>query len=81
MEKKYTPNDSSYAIHTYTNGFCFGGCILAINGAQLNAENQGWCDTGSDNYYDVEGEDMSQLTRQKDKFTCTDLEVYKVLFT
>jgi hypothetical protein len=46
----------------------------------LNKYNEGWCLTGKDRHYDIEG-DVSPLTNQKEGgFTCGELEVYNVVY-
>ena len=80
MTQKYIPNNHQKAIYTHSHGFCFGYDILLLTSTStLNKHNQGWCLTGKDKYYDIEG-DVSPLTNQKDYFTCAELEVYKVLY-
>jgi hypothetical protein len=80
MTHKYIPNERQKAIFTETTGFDFGGRILAVSSdTTLNQHNGGRCYTGKGNYYDIEG-DVSPLTNQKNKFTCAQLEVYKVIY-
>jgi hypothetical protein len=80
MTQKYICNNTKEAIYTCNNGFCFGNCILAVrSGTTVNQHNQGYCRTDKGNYYNIEG-DVSPLTYQKDKFTCAQLEVYKVIY-
>jgi hypothetical protein len=54
---------------------------LGVHGAQLNADNNGWCYVGKDRHYNIEGdsEGKSPLTGEKERFTCVKLEVYKVV--
>jgi hypothetical protein len=81
MTHKYIPNDRQNAIYTRSDGFEFGNCILGvISDTTLNQHNKGECVTGKGYYYDIEG-DVSPLTNQKDKFTCAQLEVYKVIYS
>ena len=79
MSQKYTQNNSSTAMYTSSNSFCFGRWILGFSGSPLNGKNNGYCYTGKSNFYDIEG-DLSPLTNQKDYFTCAELEVYSVLY-
>jgi hypothetical protein len=80
MTHKYIPNNHQNAIFTHPNGFIFGNCILAVTSTStLNKHNEGGCGTGKSRYYDIEG-DVSPLTNQKERFTCSELEVYKVLY-
>ena len=80
MTQKYIPNNHHHAIYTHPNGFCFGNEILSvISLSKLNNNNEGYCYTGKKYYYDIEG-DVSPLTNQKNKFTCAELEVYKVVY-
>jgi hypothetical protein len=80
MIQKYIPNDHQEAIHTRPNGFEFGNGILFLTSdSKLNDHNQGCCYTGNYRYYDIEG-DESPLTNQEDRFTCAELEVYKVVY-
>ena len=80
MTQRYNCNDRQRAFRTWSNGFAFGRGILHVESATaLNELDEGWSATGKDRYYDVEG-DMSPLTNQKVKFTCAELEVYKVLY-
>lgn len=70
MTKKYTLNKPDWAIFNYQNGgLCFGSAMLKIIGNPLNKENLGYCRTGKDRGYDIEG-DESPLTNQKNNFTC-----------
>jgi hypothetical protein len=52
--------------------------LLLTSDTALNQPEEGWCFTGKDRGYDIEG-DVSPLTNQKDNFTCAELEVYKVI--
>jgi hypothetical protein len=80
MTQKYIPNNHKGAIVTDPYGFGFGGGILGVtSGSTLNKHNEGWCETGKQRYYAIEG-DVSPLTNQKDLFTCGELEVYKVVY-
>jgi hypothetical protein len=80
MTQKYIPNDHLYAIYTHPNGFMFGnGILLVISDSTLNKHNEGCCYTGKDRDYDIEG-DVSPLTHQRNEFTCSELEVYKVVY-
>jgi hypothetical protein len=81
MTHKYIPNNSQGAIVPRSHGFGFGNCILLLKSdTTLNQHNYGRCYTGKGNYYDIEG-DVSPLTNQKNKFTCAQLEVYKVIYS
>jgi hypothetical protein len=80
MTHKYIPNNSQMAINTRDNGFRFGECILELTGTILNQHEKGWCCTGKKYGYDIEG-DVSPLTNQRNKFTCAQLEVYKVIYS
>jgi hypothetical protein len=80
MTQKYIPNDHQKAIYTRSDGFCFGdGILLLTSDSTLNNHDKGWCWTGKNRHYDIEG-DMSPLTNQKNGFTCGELEVYKVVY-
>ena len=59
----------------------FGNVILVVGGAQLNADNAGWCKVGTNYGYNISGdsEGKSPLTGEKNNFTCAELEVYKVV--
>ncbi len=79
MTQRYNCNDTEKAIYIYSNGFRFGNGILSvIPNTSLNQHNEGYCYTGKDRHYDIEG-NVSPLTNQKERFTCAQLEVYKVL--
>jgi hypothetical protein len=81
MTHKYIPNDRKKGIFTWDNGFSFGNFILGVTSfTTLNKHREGYCLTGKDRYYDIEG-DVSPLTNQKDRFTCAQLEVYKVIYS
>jgi hypothetical protein len=81
MTHKYIPNKSQGAINTRSDGFIFGDWILAVSsGTTLNKYEEGRSLTGKGRYYDIEG-DVSPLTNQKEKFTCAQLEVYKVIYS
>ena len=74
--QRYNCNQSQKAIYTNPNGFCFGNFILRVTSdTTLNQHNQGYCYTGKDRYYDIEGY-VSPLINQKNEFTCAKLEVY-----
>ena len=64
------------------NGFCFGNLALFLDGDYLNNKNEGRCLVGKDKFYDIEENERgeSPLTGLKDQFTCSFLEVYKILF-
>ena len=80
MTQRYNCNHTQKAIYTQPYGFWFGDCILAITSyTKLNGDNEGYCYTGKDNHYNIEG-DVSPLTNQKNYFTCAQLEVYKVVY-
>jgi hypothetical protein len=80
MTQRYNCINTKWAIFNYINGFCFGNGILAVRSdTTLNQHNKGWCYTGKDRYYDIEG-DVSPLTNQKEEFTVAELEVYKVFY-
>ncbi len=80
--EKYTPIDPDKAIFTKKGGFCFGNLVLYLEGEFLNGKNEGRCHVGRDRFYNVEGNQNgdSPLTRQKDQFTCSFLEVYRIFF-
>ena len=79
MTQKYIPNNHQNAICTQPNGFCFGNAILLLTSdSTLNDHNKGWCVTGKNNYYNIEGI-VPPLTNQGN-FTCGELEVYKVVY-
>jgi hypothetical protein len=81
MTQKYIPNDSKKAIYTNQYGSIFGADVLKVTSlTTINKHNEGWCKTGKDKGYDIEG-DVSPLTNQKNEFTCAQLEVYKVIFS
>ena len=73
------PNNYDRAIFTSMTGFEFGDNILGVSADQLNGANNGVCYTGKDKGYNIEG-DVSPLTNQKERFTCAELEVYKVVY-
>jgi len=80
MTQRYNCNNTERAIFTCTYGFGFGCNILAVtSNTTLNQHNKGFCYTGKQYYYDIEG-DVSPLTNQKGGFTCAQLEVYKVVY-
>ena len=80
MTERYNCNHTQNAIITHTDGFEFGNAILGVRSdTTLNQHNKGYCWTGKDKYYDIEG-DVSPLTNQKNYFTCEQLEVYKVVY-
>jgi hypothetical protein len=80
MTQKYNPNDHEKAIRSEPNGFCFGYDILSLTSTSaLNKHNEGMCFTDKQYYYDIEG-NVSPLTNQEDRFTCAELEVYKVVY-
>jgi hypothetical protein len=80
MTQKYIPNNSRIAIYNKSNGFMFGnGIIRVTSDGTLNQHNVGYCETGKAHGYDIEG-DVSPLINQKWSFTCTELEVYKVIY-
>ncbi len=80
MTQRYNCNYSQYAIDPPKDGFKFGHSILCIRSdTTLNQHNMGWCYTGKQYHYDIEG-DVSPLTNQKTNFTCAQLEVYKVIY-
>ena len=62
MTQRYNCNQSQKAIYTDKNGFIFGSNILGVKSATtLNQDEKGWCHTGKDRFYDIEG-DVSPLT-------------------
>ena len=80
MTQRYNCNHTQNAIITKPNGFGFGDAILLLRSdTTLNEHNEGFCYTGKNRFYDIEG-DVSPLTNQKGQFTCAQLEVYKVLY-
>ena len=80
LENKYTPNNTSRAIFNYSEGGIeFGNEILKVISNPINGYNNGYCYTGKSNYYDIEGA-VSPLTGEKDRFTVSALEVYKVIY-
>lgn len=80
MTQKYIPSNNDKAIYIHSNGFYFGNNILTVEGSPLNADNRGSCNVGKNNFYDIEADSKgeSPLTGEKGKFTCVELEVYKV---
>ena len=82
MTDKYTPIDFDKAIFTKKGGFCFGNLVLYLDGEFLNGKNEGRCHVGKERFYNVEGiqNGDSPLTRQKEQFTCSYLEVYRIFF-
>ena len=46
VDTKFTPNNYDNAICTLSNGFCFGNCILDIEGDKLNENTTTYCETG-----------------------------------
>ncbi len=81
MTQRYNCNHTQNAIYTCSSGFIFGNYILAVTSVTtLNQHNKGYCYTGKHNHYDIEG-DVSPLTNQKERFTCAQLEVYKVVYS
>lgn len=81
MNDVYTPCSHEKAVYLRDNGFEFGTSIFAVSGHQLNAENSGSCLVGKDKHYNIEEDSSgkSPLTGEKDKFTCGELEVFKVI--
>jgi hypothetical protein len=80
MAQRYNPNNTQDTIVTDPNGICFGNWILAVRSdTLLNQHDRGYCLTGKQYGYDIEG-DLSPLTNQKDDFTCAQFEVYKVIY-
>ena len=79
MKEKYIPNNYDKAIYTTTYGIYFGDYILGVYANPVNAPTNGWCYTGKDRGYDIEGE-VSPLTNLKECFTCAQLELYKVIY-
>jgi hypothetical protein len=81
LNEKFIPSNYDNAIYLQNNGFNFGNAILAVAGDQLNADNAGYCNVGTNNYYNISGDSSgkSPLTGEKDRFTCAELEVYKVV--
>jgi hypothetical protein len=81
LNEKFIPSNYDKAIYLQDYSFCFGNYILSVTGAQLNADNAGWCCVGTDRYYNISGdsEGKSPLTGEKERFTCAELEVYKVV--
>ena len=81
-QNKFVPNDFDKAICMRKGGFCFGNLALFLDGDYLNNKNEGRCLVGKDKFYDIEENERgeSPLTGLKDQFTCSFLEVYKILF-
>ena len=80
MTQRYNCNTTTHAIDPPPNGFKFGNGILEVRSdTTLNQHREGRCWTGKDRFYDIEG-DVSPLTNQKMRFTCAQLEVYKVVY-
>lgn len=81
MTQKFKCNVWQKAITRCNNGFCFGQNILAFNSyPELNSKNSGMCKIDKNGGYDgIEG-DVSPLTNQKDTFTISQLEVYKIFY-
>jgi hypothetical protein len=80
LTRKYIPIDHKHAVHIDWYGFGFGWDELSLSSqSALNENNKGRCFTGKHRYYDIE-EDVSPLTNQKERFTCGELEVYKVVY-
>ncbi len=80
MTQKYVPSNYEKAVATDSKGFMFGNYILGVTSStKLNRENQGRCLTGKQYHYEIEG-DVSPLTNQKERFTCAQLEVYKIVY-
>ena len=79
MKQKYIPNNYDKAIyHIYTHAFVFGDWFLYIEGDTLNAPNSGYSRTDKNDGYDIEG-NVSPLTNQL-YFTCSELEVFKIVY-
>jgi hypothetical protein len=79
MKEKYIPKNYDKAIYTRNDGFEFGDYILGVYGDTINAPKIGWCYTGKDRGYDIEG-GVSPLTNQKERFSIAELEVYMVVY-
>ncbi len=82
MNQKYVPNDKSKAIFNNNDGFNFGDEILKTNASNLNDNDVIFCRVGKNRFYDIEGdsEGKSPLTGEKERFTITELEVFKVVY-
>jgi hypothetical protein len=80
LNERFIPCDYGHAIHLKNNGFMFGFYSLLVEGDQLNADYAGWSSVGKGRGYNIEGdsEGNSPLTGEK-RFTCKELEVYKVV--
>jgi hypothetical protein len=68
-------NDSDAFVFNLENKYTPNDTSKAI----YNYDQGGRCLTGKNRYYDIEGA-VSPLTGEKDKFTVSALEVYKVIY-
>ena len=66
--------------------FCFGSTTSGINlsagysGTDLNSQNTSHCSIGNNYSIPCDANENSVLTGEKDKFTCSDIEVYAVKY-
>jgi hypothetical protein len=80
MSSKFVPSNFRRAVFVQDLGITFGCSILRLSGIRINSENGSFCCVGKNNFYDIEKDinGNSPLTGEKEEFTCTELEVYKV---
>ena len=81
---KYPCLKYGQAVYHRDRGPSFGGYLLEIMGSPMNKENGSNCYTDYSDLarynVDLSSSGCSILTGQKDKFTCAEMEVYKVTF-
>ncbi len=80
LQNKFDPTDYNKAIFTKSEGFTFGDGILGVSGFTLNGVNMGACLTKLDRGYDTVEGDVSPLTNLKEKFTCGEIEAFKIIY-
>ena len=70
---KFTPTNYDHAIYLRNDGFEFGNNVFSVRGDKLNADGKGMSD-GKGNYYNHEN-----YVAGENRFTCVELEVFKVV--
>lgn len=75
-QKKYNCLRVERAVCVYNNGIYFGDAELAMMGRMFSKE-ECHCKAGASVYnIPCDNEGNSELTGEKDNFTCIDIEVY-----